>query len=74
MVVDWRAEQTFLFKDDADHERFLDRLAERVEPFNIRLCLFVCMTNHISVKAMMPPAGELDIDRRGKLTKKEGQP
>lgn len=46
MIGDWRTEQTFLFKDDADHERFLDRLADRVEQFHIRLYLFVCMSNH----------------------------
>lgn len=37
MVGDWRTEKTLLFKDDADHERFLDRLAERVVQFNIRV-------------------------------------
>ncbi|MDA0577297.1 MAG: hypothetical protein O3B24_04270 [Verrucomicrobia bacterium] len=31
MVGDWRKEKTFLFKDDADHERFFDRLSERDE-------------------------------------------
>ena len=35
-----------LFRDDADRNRFLDRLAERVEQYNIRLYLFVLMTNH----------------------------
>jgi len=29
MVGDWRTEKAFLFKDDADHVRFLDRLCER---------------------------------------------
>ena len=38
----WRTEKTLMFKDDADHERFVERLAERVEQFNIRLYLFVC--------------------------------
>jgi hypothetical protein len=32
MVGNWQADKTFLFKDDADHERFVDRLGERVEP------------------------------------------
>ena len=45
MVGDWRPEKTLLFKDDADRERFLERLAERVEQFHIRLYLFVLMTN-----------------------------
>ena len=44
MVGDWRTEKSFLFKDDADHERFLDGLAERAEQFTIRLYLFVCMS------------------------------
>ena len=37
MVGNWQTDKTFLFKDDADHVRFLDRLGERVEQFNIRL-------------------------------------
>jgi len=41
----WPAERC-LFRDDADRRRFLDRLAERVEQYNIRLYLFVLMTNH----------------------------
>ncbi len=56
MVGDWRTEKTFLFKDDADHERFLDRLAERVEQYNIRLYLFVCMTNHFHLVFETPEA------------------
>ena len=56
MVGDWRTEKTFLFKDDADHERFLERLAERVEQFNIRLYLFVCMTNHFHLVFETPEA------------------
>ena len=56
MVGDWQTEKTFLFKDDADHERFLDRLAERVEQYNIRLYLFVCMTNHFHLVFETPEA------------------
>ena len=56
MVGDWRTEKTLLFKDDADHERFLDRLAERVVQFNIRLYLFVCMTNHFHLVFETPEA------------------
>ena len=56
MVGDWRTEKTLLFKDDADHERFLDRLSERVEQFNIRLYLFVCMTNHFHLVFETPEA------------------
>ena len=44
MIGNWRDEQPRLFVDDADRERFVERLAERVEQFEIRLYLFVCMT------------------------------
>ena len=56
MVGDWRTEKTFLFRDDADHGRFLERLAERVEQYNIRLYLFVCMTNHFHLVFETPEA------------------
>ncbi len=56
MVGDWKSEETHLFKDDADYERFLERLAERVEQFNIRLYLFVCMTNHFHLVFETPQA------------------
>ena len=45
-----------LFRDDADRERFLERLAERVERFNIRLYLFVLMTNHFHLVFETPEA------------------
>ena len=35
-----------LFLDDADRARFLERLGERVEQYDIRLYMFVLMTNH----------------------------
>ena len=35
-----------LFIDDADRERFLERLGERVAHYNIRLYMFVLMSNH----------------------------
>lgn len=46
MIGDGRLEQSRLFMDDADRKRFVERLAERVEQYNIRLYLFVLMTNH----------------------------
>lgn len=46
MIGDGRLEQSRLFVDDADRKRFVERLAERVEQYNIRLYLFVLMTNH----------------------------
>jgi len=46
MIGNWRTEKTYLFKDDADRECFLEQLADRVEQYNVRLYLFVLMTNH----------------------------
>lgn len=46
MIGDSRLELSRLFNDDKERERFLERLGERVEEFNIRLCQFVLMTNH----------------------------
>jgi REP element-mobilizing transposase RayT len=46
MLGDWRTEQGKLFKDDKDRERFLEVLSERVKQYNIRLYLFVLMSNH----------------------------
>ena len=37
-------------------ERFIERLAERVEQFEIRLYLFVCMTNHFHLVFETPRA------------------
>ena len=45
-----------LFVDDADRERFLSRLADRVEQYNIRLYLFVLMTNHFHLVFETPEA------------------
>jgi len=56
MLGSWRDERSRLFIDDADRERFLDRLAERVEQFEIRLYLFVCMTNHFHLVFETPRA------------------
>ena len=58
MVGDWRKGRERLFVDDADHERFLERLSERVETYGIRLCLFVCMTNHFHL-VFETPRGNL---------------
>ena len=46
MIGDYRLDRSQLFVDEKDRERFLDRLADRVKQYNIRLYLFVCMTNH----------------------------
>ena len=38
--------ESVLFTDDADRKRFIERLSERVEQYNIRLYMFVLMRNH----------------------------
>ena len=43
----WKKKENLLFEDDADRERLLSSLAERVEQYNIRLYLFVFMANHV---------------------------
>ncbi len=48
--------EPLLFSDDADRERFLDRLAERVEQYHIRLYLFVLMSNHFHLVFETPEA------------------
>ena len=56
MVGDWRTERSLLFRDAADRTRFLNRLAERVEQYHIRLYVFVCMTNHFHLVFETPEA------------------
>jgi len=46
MIGDRRLDQSHLFVDDRDRERFIESLADRVEQYNIRMYLFLCMTNH----------------------------
>ena len=45
-----------IFTDTSERERLLERLAERVETFNIRLYLFVLMTNHFHLVFETPGA------------------
>ena len=45
-----------LFRDDVDYWGFLDRLAERVEQFRVRLYLFTCMINHFHLVFETPRA------------------
>jgi len=46
MIGDSRLDQSQLFAEDKERERFLERLGDRVEQYDIRLYLFVLMTNH----------------------------
>ena len=56
MVGSWRAERARLFAGEADHERFLEALSERVARFGVRLYLFACMTNHFHLVFETPGA------------------
>jgi putative transposase len=54
MIGDYRLARSWLFIDDKDRERFFERLADRVEQYNIRLYMFVLMTNHIHLVCETP--------------------
>lgn len=56
MIGDGRLDRSQLFLDDRDRERFLGCLSERVERYNIRLYLFVLMTNHFHFVLETPEA------------------
>jgi REP element-mobilizing transposase RayT len=58
MLGDWKKESNLLFKDDRDRFRFLDRLGERVEQFEIRLYLWTLMANHVHL-VLETPQGNL---------------
>ena len=47
MIGDRRLDQSRLFADEQDRKRFVERLAERVGQYEVRLFLFVLMTNHM---------------------------
>lgn len=49
-------ERRAIFRDDADHERFLRVLGESVERFETRLYLFCLMSNHIHLVVETPRA------------------
>ena len=49
----WKKEEDLLFEDDADRERFLSRLADRVEQYNIRLYR---NGTYLSSRRSRPPA------------------
>lgn len=59
--------QNRLFRDDADRERFLECLAERVEQFNIRLYVFALMANHLHL-VFETPAGNCSRFMQALLT------
>jgi hypothetical protein len=50
MIEDGRLEYSRLFVDDKDRERFLERLAERIEEYGVRLYMFVLMANHFLMR------------------------
>jgi len=47
-----------IFADDHDRERFLERLADSVETYRVRLYLFCLMTNHVHL-VLETPSGNL---------------
>ncbi|MDD5707954.1 MAG: transposase [Kiritimatiellae bacterium] len=54
MIGGRQLEQSRLFIDDKDRTRFVDRLADRVKQFNVRLYQFVLMTNHFHLVVETP--------------------
>ena len=49
-------ERRTIFRDDADHERFLRVLGETVRQFEVRLYLFCLMSNHLHLVVETPRA------------------
>ena len=58
MLGNWKTGQDRLFEDDADRERLLERLADRVERYRIGLFLFCLMSNHVHL-VLETPEGNL---------------
>ena len=58
MIGDWQVDRSRLFRDDADRQRFLERLAERVKQYQVRLYLYCLMANHFHL-VCETPAGNL---------------
>lgn len=58
MLGSWRDERLRLFRDPKDHQRFLDRLAESVKEYDVRLYLFCLMANHFHLM-LETPGGNL---------------
>jgi REP element-mobilizing transposase RayT len=56
MVGSWRTDRARLFADEADYERFLEALSDRVSRFGVRLYLFACMSNHFHLVFETPGA------------------
>jgi REP element-mobilizing transposase RayT len=56
MLGDWRSAKTYLFRDDKDRERLLNRLADRSEQYNIRVYFWVLMANHFHLVCETPQA------------------
>ena len=58
MVGSWVQDRLRLFCDRADYERLIERLAERVDDFDIRLYQFCLMANHFHL-VLETPRGNL---------------
>lgn len=51
-------EQKPIFRDDGDRGRYLNKLAESVRLYNVRLYLYCLMTNHVHL-VLETPDGNL---------------
>lgn len=67
MIGDGRLDQSRLFTEDAERIRFLERLGERVQEYNIRMYQFVLMTNHFHL-VFETPAGNCSKFMQSLLT------
>jgi len=56
MLGNWKKEADRLFEDDRDRLRFLERLGQRVEQYDIRHFLFTLMANHVHLVLETPAA------------------
>ena len=54
MLGSWRSERNLLFRDDKDRIRFLRRLEQAVEDFEVRLYLYCLMSNHFHLLVGTP--------------------
>ena len=54
MLGSWRSERNLLFRDDKDRIRFLPRLEQAVEDFEVRLYLYCLMSNHFHLVVETP--------------------
>ena len=54
MLGSWKRERNLLFRDDIDRERFLLRLEQSVQDFEVRLYAYCLMSNHFHLLVETP--------------------